>query len=91
MVSYNAFEALAVSSTAVGFTAATYLNRRSAFVQVQGNPVRYRIDGVADPTASVGIEAPVGAIIQLKTKDQMVKFRAIATGADAVCAAEFGY
>ncbi len=88
--SYNAGEPLAVSSTAVGFTAATYENRRQAFVQVQVNPIRYRFDAT-DPTALIGIIAPVGSIIHLSSKDQLVKFRAIATGDDAVCFGEFGY
>lgn len=89
--SYNAGEALAVtSSAAVGFTSATYGNNRNAFVQVQKNPIRYRIDATA-PTALIGVEAAVGSVIQLSAKDQLVKFRAIAVGADAVLFAEFGY
>lgn len=89
--SYNAGEPLAVTNAAaVGFTAATYGNTRNAFAQVQDNPIRYRFDGT-DPTTTVGIEAPVGSIIQLTSKDQMVKFRAIATGGNAVVFAEFGY
>jgi len=49
----TAFEALSVSSTAVGFTAATADRAMSAHVSVEGGQVRYRIDGT-DPTASVG-------------------------------------
>ncbi len=89
--SYNAGEPLAVTSAAaVGFTAATYENKRNAFAQVQVAPIRYRFDGT-DPTAAIGIEAPVGSTIKLTSKDQMVKFRAIATGGDAVVFAQFGY
>lgn len=89
--SYITGENLAVtSSAAVGFTAATWGNARHAIAQVQNNPVRYRIDG-ADPTTTVGILAPVGSIIHLTSKDQLKKFRAIATGGDAVVFGEFGY
>ncbi len=88
--SYNAGEPLAVSSTAVGFTTSKYINRRQAFVQVQVNPIRYRFDGT-DPTTAIGLIAPVNSIIHLSSKDQLVKFRAIATGDDAVCFGEFGY
>ncbi|KKN47966.1 hypothetical protein LCGC14_0657800 [marine sediment metagenome] len=89
--SYNAGEPLAVTnSVAVALTAGTYGNNRHAIVQVQGNPIRYRFDAT-DPTATVGFLIPVGAFIRLTSKDQLVKFRAIATGGDAVCFAEFGY
>lgn len=88
--SYNAFETLAVSSAAVGFTRTTYGNARNAFGTVEGNSIRYRIDGT-DPTAAVGHLAPVGAVIHLTSKDQLVKFRAIATGADATLTGSFGY
>ena len=89
---FNAFEALVVTNAAaVGFTPATYGTARQAIVQVQDQAIRYRIDGVADPTTSVGIEAAVGTIIKLTSKDQLQKFRAIAVSTDAVLAAEFGY
>ena len=48
-----AFEALAVSTASVPFTAATRLNAKLATVSVEGAAVRYRMDGT-DPTASVG-------------------------------------
>lgn len=54
------FEALSVSTTAVGFTAATMAGgadgkpASAAFVSVEGAPIRYRADGT-DPTASVGV------------------------------------
>ena len=88
--SYNAGEALAVSSAAVGFTAGTYLTNRHAIAQVQNNPVRYRFDGT-DPTATVGFIAPVGSFINLTSRDQLKNFKAIATGGDATLFAAFGY
>lgn len=49
----TAFEALSVSGTAVGFTAATSERAISAHASVEGGEIRYRIDGTA-PTTTVG-------------------------------------
>ena len=88
---YNSGEALTVSTSAVGFTASTYGTARQALVQVQDQDIRYRFDG-NDPTASVGFEAAVGAIITLTSKDQLIKFRAIRSGGtDGKAFALFGY
>lgn len=61
-----AFETITVSTTAVGFTSATYAPSGTtpadyAMVSVETAAIRYRVDGVA-PTASVGhaIEAGSG-------------------------------
>lgn len=56
-----AYEAITVSTTAVGFTAATFApsNAReavAAMFTVESNPVRYRYDGTA-PTATEGHRA----------------------------------
>lgn len=85
-----AFEALTVSSSAVGFTAATYspggaeggTPAVAADVSVEGAQVRYRADGT-DPTASVGAIKEAGdEFIVWGTMDiQSIKF--IATGGDA--------
>ena len=91
--SYSARETLTVtSSAAIGFTAGTYGTARSAFVVVEGGPIRYWIDDVSsNPTGTVGLLAPIGSRIYLTSKDQLVKFEAIAVGVDATLSAVFGY
>ena len=90
---YSARETLTVtSSTAVGFTPGTYGTARGAFVVVEGGAIRYWLDNVSsDPTPTIGLLAPVGSRIYLTSKDQLVKFEAIAVGVDATLSAVFGY
>ena len=89
---FNSFEVLVVTNAAaVGFTPSTYGTARQAIVQVQAEAIRYRFDGGDDPTTTVGLEAAAGTIIKLTSKDQLIKFRAIAVATDAKCVAEFGY
>lgn len=54
-----AFETLTVSTVALPFTSATYaptgqLRASVARFTVEAQPIRYREDGAADPTAAVG-------------------------------------
>ena len=65
-----AHEALAVSSTSVPFTAATWKNpstgsaARKALVTVESNTVRWRADGT-DPTASTGHQLAAGQSLEV--------------------------
>lgn len=59
-----AFETITVSTTSIGFTAATLAPSGSnpaemAIVSVESNPVRYRLDGLA-PSSTVGHPAVAG-------------------------------
>lgn len=74
-------EVVTVSTVAVGLTAATYLHAMSAVIQVQDQPIRWRIDGTA-PTSSVGFVAGEGAEIFLDCYNEIVNFKAIRGTAD---------
>src|SRR3990167_607188 len=80
---YDAYESISVSSTAVILTVATYGARPHAFITVETAPIRFRLDGTA-PTASEGHLADPGDIIHLHNHDQLEDFQAIRTSSDAV-------
>jgi len=86
---YDAYESISVSSTAVILTVATYGARPHAFITVETAPIRFRLDGTA-PTASEGHLADPGDIIHLHNHDQLEDFQAIRTGADAVIKCAYG-
>lgn len=89
-VQFMAYESLAVSTTAVGFTAATYSGADFAHVQVEGAPVRVRLDNTA-PTSAVGTRLEPGDIIKLESREEVVRFKAIsADGVAATLNAQFG-
>ena len=74
---FDAFEALTVSTVAVGFTAATIgSDRPHAHVIVEGNAVRYRIDGT-DPTTTVGTVLEPGDELILDSTHDLVNIRFI--------------
>ena len=91
-------ESLTVSSTALGFTAATYNAGRSdsagarvdeAIFIVETAQIRYWLNGDA-PTSSVGLLGEVGQIIILKGRHDIENFKAIRTGStDATLSAQF--
>ena len=84
----NGFETLPVGAAAVGFTIVA--GRNYAFITVEANPVRFRVDGV-DPTAAVGHLLAVGDVLVLEGGTAILQFRAIATGAAAVLSISYGY
>jgi hypothetical protein len=87
---FFAEEALTVSTTAVGFTAATYGGADFAHVYVDTADIRVFFGG-GTPTASAGIPASAGDEIILESKDEVSRFRAIREGGtDAVLRANFG-
>ena len=86
---YDAYESLSVSSTAVTLTAATYEARPYAFITVETAQIRFRLDGTA-PTATEGHLAEPGDIIHLRNHDQLEDFQAIRTSADAVIKCAYG-
>ena len=91
-----AFEALSVSTAAVGFTAATMAGTpatgkpaSAAFVTVEGAPVRMRADGT-NPTASVGRLFPIGASFVVWGARDLASVRFIRqNGATATLSTEF--
>ena len=88
MASYK-YEAITVSSTALGFTAANLALANSLYgrdiknvlVTVETNPIRFTTDGTT-PTSTVGHLLSVGDIYTCDGED-VLKFRAIRTGSDA--------
>lgn len=84
-----AFETITVSTTAVGFTAAT-INpatavpaAKSAFCSVETNALRYREDGT-NPTSSVGHPKAAATEFAVTGINNLIHFRAIRSGgADA--------
>ncbi len=69
MASYFAYEDLSVSTTAVGFTAATRGEASTASVLVEGAPVRFRLSGT--PTATVGDTLEVGDRLLLESRSEV--------------------
>lgn len=78
------FETLTVSSTAIGCTAATISDaNRAVFGPLETGEVRYRYDGDADPTSSVGHLLSIGQSLVLEGNRNITQFRAIRTSVDA--------
>jgi len=77
-------ETVTVSMTPKALTAANYGAFNKGLVCVEGNAIRFTLDGVTTPTSGssgVGIKLDIGQCIELTTNDQLVKFRAIRNSA----------
>ena len=89
-VQFHAFEALSVSSTSLGFTAATYGGANYAHVYVDIADVRIRMDGGAASTTN-GIPLRVGDEVLLENADEVSRARFIRDGGtDATLVTNFG-
>ena len=81
-----AFETITVSSTALGFTAATFDTGGgaplAALVTVESQPIRFRADA-ASPTTTVGHPASAGQMIDVCGEGNVRRFRMIRTGTDS--------
>lgn len=87
--SFFAYEDLTVSTTAVGFTAATFAGATKATVYVEGAPVRFRITGT--PTATSGDTLEIGARVELESADEVNRIKFISRdGASATLRCHFG-
>jgi hypothetical protein len=85
----SAHETVAVSSTAKSLTAAKYGTKAiKALIQVQGNPIRYWLDGT-EPTSSVGFYCYADDSIELESLEEIQGFRAIRVGSDATLAVQY--
>lgn len=80
------YEEIAVSSTAIGFTAATIQTSTAsanfAYVYVGSNSIRWRDDG-SNPTAAVGQPAAAGERLQVCGKKAVGAIKFIRQSADA--------
>lgn len=75
------YEEVPVGAAAVGLTAAKLTNNHAVLVRFAAGPLRFRVDGVADPTASVGLEG-TNPNERLLNTAEAGKLRAIRMGAD---------
>lgn len=83
------YESIAVSSTAIGCTHPQEgMTPVGALLTVETNPIRYRTDGTA-PTASEGHLVQPGSVIELTSRGDVLSFKAIRTGSDAVIKATY--
>ena len=88
--SFHAYEDLAVSTTAVGFTVATFARASKATVLVQGAPVRFRFSGT--PTATAGDTLEIGDRLELESADEVSRVLFISRdGASATLRCHFGH
>ena len=87
-----AFETITVSSTAVGFTSATYNpaagKAKRAQMTCETNAIRYRYDGTA-PTTTVGHVLAAGGALSVLGDPAIDNFRMIASGSDATCSVTY--
>jgi hypothetical protein len=75
-----AYESITVAATAIGCTAATYLDATRAEMTLETAQIRMRVDGT-NPTSSEGHLVEVGDIISLRSAKQISQFKGIRTGA----------
>jgi hypothetical protein len=88
-IQHVGYEDLTVSTTAVGFTAATFGEADYAMVLVQSAPVRFRFSGTA--TASSGDTLEIGDRLELDGVDELEHASFISRdGASATLRCSFG-
>lgn len=75
-------ETIAVSSTAVGVTAATARNAQKMVVTTEDAQIRFRYSG-SNPTSSVGHLLEVGDVVVICGPQNIINFRAIRVSGDA--------
>ena len=73
---YDAYESISVSSTAVILTVATYGPRPYAFITVETAPIRFTLDGTDPVAATTGELANPGDVIEL-FGDEVIRFEFI--------------
>lgn len=79
------FAQVTVGAVAVGLTIPGGATPHRAVLSVQGQPIRYRYDGV-DPTSSVGHLAAAGSELELIGATRISQFHMIRQGTDATVA-----
>ena len=73
------YESITVADSAIGLTAAKYLDAERAEITLETAQIRFRVDGT-DPTSSEGHLVEVGDVITLNSAAQISDFSAIRTG-----------
>lgn len=87
------YEAITVSSTALGFTATKLLQTdaafsgfkqaRKAFLTLETDQIRFTLDGATTPTSTVGHLLAVGDTLVLNGVEELQRFKAIRVTNDA--------
>jgi len=72
-------ETITVSTTAVGFTQATYADAKAASMVTAGGPIRIRLSGSL-PTSTIGYEAADGSSVDVEGAGDIANFRMIRSG-----------
>jgi|TARA_Y100000310_G_C20696075_1_gene825868 hypothetical protein len=91
-VIHDGFESITVSSSVIRLSISEVTDHDSATIDVESQAIRFRVDGVADPTASVGRVASAGDIIKLTDPSELANFRAIRRdGSDATLRVTYGH
>ncbi len=91
-VIWDGFESITVSTTALALTGSEVTDHDVAHIDVEDAAVRFRVDGVAAPTATVGRTAEAGDIIKLTDPSELANFRAIRRdGTDATIRVTYGH
>ena len=89
-VLWDKFESITISSIVLPFTRGTVEDREIAFVTVESQAVRYRVDG-GDPSTTVGIVLEAGDTLELSGQNEIGQFRVIRRdGSDATIRATYG-
>ena len=77
----KAYEAITVSTSTIGFTAALYTQADSADCIVENNGIRYRFDQMGPaPTATVGNPAGADKTFTVTGRENLAQFLAIRSG-----------
>lgn len=93
------YEAVTVSSTAIGCTAAklsftptlgAVRKAHEIHVTIETDSVRYRFDG-GDPTAAIGHLATTGTVISVKGPHNLARFKMIRVTTDASAKITYSY
>jgi hypothetical protein len=72
----TSFEAITVSTTALGLTLANYQGAVAAEITVENGPIRFRTDGVA-ATATVGHLLSAGSVLYIDNPNELAKLSMI--------------
>ncbi len=89
---WDGFESITVSTSVVRLSIDEVTDHDMATIDVESQAVRFRVDGVADPSATVGRTAAATDIIKLTDPSELANFRAIRRdGTDATIRVTYGH
>lgn len=91
-VIWDGFESITVSTSVVSLSTAEVTDHDVAVIDIESQAIRFRVDGVADPSATVGRIAGDTDIIELTDPSELANFRAIRKdGSDSTLRVTYGY